>query len=150
MAAFRFAALILLGGILAAQPAQSARERPLHVPSMPESRILRKVSPVYPIAAVQHKIQGSVWFSVLIGKDGRVENLRCLSGHPLLIAAAQEAASQWVFRPATVGGVPTRVLTRIQIQFDLATHIRPRQVAARTQSESGAPGARSSVVRHAE
>ncbi len=145
MAALRFAALILLGGMLAAQPAQRAFERPLHVLSMPESRIVRRVSPVYPLAAVQHRIQGSVWLSVLIGKDGRVENLRCISGHPLLIAAAQEAARQWVFRPATVGGVPVRVLTRIQIQFDLATYIRPRQVAATTQGESGWPGVRSSM-----
>ena len=112
---------------------------------MPESRILRKVSPVYPIAAVQHRIQGNVWFSALIGKDGRVENLRCISGHPLLIAAAQDAARQWAFRPATVGGVPVRVITRIRIQFDLATYIRPPQIAAIAQSESGAPGARSSM-----
>lgn len=130
MAAFGFAAIIVLGGILAAQPLQRSVDRPLHVPSMPESRILRKVSPIYPQAAVQHRIQGSVWFSVLIGKDGLVDNLRCISGHPLLIAAAQEAARQWVFRPATVGGAPVRVITRIQIRFDLATYLRPRQVAA--------------------
>ncbi len=107
---------------------------------MPESRILRKVSPVYPLSAVQHRIQGSVWFSALIGKDGRVEDLHWISGHPLLIAAAREAARQWVFRPATVGGVPVRVITRIRIHFDLATYIRPRQVAAKTQRESDFPG----------
>jgi TonB family protein len=130
MTVLRLAALIALSGIFAIGPLQSASERPLHVPFMPESRILHKASPVYPLAAVQHRIQGSVWFSVLIGKDGLVEGLRVISGHPLLIAAAREAAQQWAFQPATVGGVPVRVVTRIEIHFSLETYLRPAQIAA--------------------
>jgi protein TonB len=129
MAVLRLAALIALSGIIATGPLLPAAERPLHVPFMPESRILHKASPVYPLAAVQHRIQGSVWFSALIGKDGRVEGLRLISGHPLLIAAAREAAQQWVYEPATVDGVPVRVLTRIQIQFSLEAYLRPSRIA---------------------
>jgi protein TonB len=134
MTVFKLAALIALGGVLASSPLQAAFERPLHVPNMPESRILHKANPVYPLAAIQHRIQGSVWFSALIGKDGRVEGLRLISGHPLLIAAAREAAQQWAFQPATVRGVPVRMLTRIQIQFSLEAHLRPGTIAANRTS----------------
>jgi len=131
----KLAALIALGGMIAPGPLQSATERPLRVLSMPDSRILRKVNPVYPLAAVQHRIQGSVWFSALIGKDGRVKDLRWISGHPLLTAAAREAARQWVYQPITVGGVPVRVITRIQILFSLEAYIRPGQVAVKVRSD---------------
>lgn len=129
MYVLRFAALIAVIGILGAEPPSPAREQPLRVPDVPDSRIVRKVNPVYPLAAVRRRIQGSVTFSALIGKDGRVERLRVISGHPLLIDAAQEAAKQWVYVPATVGGVPVRVLTRIRIQFALASYLAPRKVA---------------------
>jgi TonB family protein len=145
MTVLRFVALIALSGIIAAQPLHPASERPLRIPFVPDSRILRKASPVYPLAAVQRRIQGSVCFSALIGKDGRVEGLRWISGHPLLVAAAREAAAQWVYRPATVGGVPVRVITRIQIRFALETYIRPGPVAAKTRSDSDLPGNSSSA-----
>lgn len=128
MKILRLLALTVIAWTLAAQSKPPVRERPLHVPEMPESRILQKVNPVYPLAAIQRHIEGSVWFSAVIGKDGRVESLRWISGHPLLIAAAREAARQWVFRPAKVGGVPVRVITRIPIHFNLAVHQHPEPV----------------------
>ena len=133
MAVLRFAALIAVGGILVAEPVSAASERPLRIPIVPESRILRKVSPVYPLAAVAHRVEGAVWFSALIGKDGQVERLRVITGHPLLRDAAREAAEQWLYRPATVGGIPVRVITRIRIQFALAPYLTPGKVAIATQ-----------------
>ena len=130
MTLLKFSALLALGALSADAPLQSASERPLRILAMPESLILRKVTPVYPLAAVQQRVQGSVWFSVLIGKDGRVEGLRVIRGHPLLLASAREAARQWVFQPVAVRGNPVRVLTRILIQFSLETYLRPGQVAA--------------------
>jgi len=133
MAVPKVTALTALAGLFLALPASVAGEQPLRVPDVPDSRIVRKVNPVYPLAAVRRRIQGSVTFSALIGKDGRVERLRVISGHPLLIDAAQEAAKQWVYVPATVGGVPVRVLTRIRIHFALASYLAPRKVASVTR-----------------
>ncbi len=129
MSVLRFAALIAVTGILGAEAPSPARQQTLRVPYVPESRILRKVNPIYPLAAVEHRIEGTVWFSALIGKDGRVENLRLISGHPLLRDAALEAARQWLYVPATVGGVPVRVLTRIRIHFALASYLAPGKIA---------------------
>lgn len=126
MTVLSFAALITLSGAFAAQPLQSASERALRIPFVPDSRILHKVQPAYPHGAIQRHIQGTVRFAAIIGKDGRVARLRLLSGHPLLIAAAREAAQQWLYYPASVRGIPVRVMTQIQINFDLRAH-QPRQ-----------------------
>jgi TonB family protein len=133
MTVLSFVALTALSGIIVAEPLDRPRERALRIPVVPDSRILRKVAPIYPLAAVHHRIQGNVWFSALIGKDGQVERLRLISGHPLLISAAREAAQQWIYRPASVGGVPVRVATVIQIQFALDPYLRPGKVADNRQ-----------------
>jgi protein TonB len=129
MTGTRLLALAALAFTLGAQTPSRNHERPLRVPDMPDSRILRKVNPIYPVAARQHRIQGRVWFSVTIGKDGLVEDLRLLSGHPLLVNAARAALTQWEFRPATVGGTPVRVITRIPVDFNLTRYLHPAPVA---------------------
>lgn len=132
MTVLRIAACLAIGGAILAQPLQSIAERALRIPFVPDSRILRKVSPVYPHAAIQRRIQGTVCFAALIGQDGRVEHLRLLSGHPLLIVAAREAAQQWAYVPATVRGIPVRVITQIQIHFALDQYVKPGKVARAT------------------
>ena len=66
---------------LSAAP-QEADEPVLRTPSMPEDSLVHKVEPGYPRAALLYRIQGTVRFSAIIGKDGRIEHLRLLDGHP--------------------------------------------------------------------
>ena len=61
--------------------------------------ILTKVPPVYPPLARQARITGTVRFRLRITRDGSVDNLTLLSGHPLLVGAAMEAVKQWKFQP---------------------------------------------------
>ena len=97
---------------------QAADERVRYVPpQMQEWKLLRKVDPEYPSATIQRPIQGRVRFSAVIGKDGHVERLRLMSGHPLLIRAAREAARHWIYRPTLMGGKPVRVITAIDVFF---------------------------------
>jgi len=104
----------------------SADDEPvLRTPSMPEWSLVRKVDPEYPVAALQHRIQGIVRFEALIGKDGRIEGLRLLAGHPLLTRAARKAAQQWIYHPTLRGGKPFRVITEIDIQFRIDPYGRP-------------------------
>jgi TonB family protein len=116
MAIIKFSAALLMVALAAAAP-QAADEPTLRTTSMPESMLVRKVDPEYPAAALQYRIQGSVRFAAVIGKDGRIERLRLISGHPLLVDAAKAAAEQWIYRPTLRDGKPVRVLTEIEIRF---------------------------------
>lgn len=81
--------------------------------------LIRKVAPIYPPLAKQARIQGVVRFTVIIGKDGTVTNMQLVSGHPMLVPAAQEAVSQWVYRPTLLNGQPVEVITTIDVNFTL-------------------------------
>lgn len=56
--------------------------------------IVSRVEPVYPSFAREMRISGIVKFAVIVAKDGTVQNLRLISGHPLLVASAAEAVKQ--------------------------------------------------------
>jgi protein TonB len=77
------------------------------------------VTPVYPPLARQARIQGTVRFTAVIGKDGTIQNLKLVSGHPLLVPAAGEAVKQWVYKPTLLAGEPVEVLTEIDVNFTL-------------------------------
>jgi periplasmic protein TonB len=77
------------------------------------------VQPVYPPLAKQTRTQGVVVLAALIGPDGRVHNLRVLSGHPLLTQAALVAVRQWRYQPTLLNGVPVEVDTTVEVRFVL-------------------------------
>ncbi len=85
-----------------------------------DHNVIQKVMPVYPPEAKQARIQGTVRFTATIGKDGTVKNLELVYGHPLLVEAAKEAVSQWIYRPTLLNGDPVEVITQIDINFTLS------------------------------
>jgi protein TonB len=84
-----------------------------------ESKLLHKVVPTYPEQARSARIQGVVQFQVVIGTDGRVNNMLLVGGHPLLVPSAQEAVRQWVYEPTLLNGEPVEVQTQIDVNFTL-------------------------------
>jgi protein TonB len=84
-----------------------------------QANLIRRVTPVYPPLAKQARIQGQVRFTAIISKEGMISNLQLISGHPLLVPAAQEAVKQWVYRPTLLNGEPVEVVTRIDVNFTL-------------------------------
>jgi TonB family protein len=82
--------------------------------------LVRKVAPVYPLEAKQNRIQGTVFLAAVIGKDGRVENLRVLSGPKELVDAAVGAVQQWRYRPYVLNGEPVEVDTTVTVNFVLS------------------------------
>jgi len=84
-----------------------------------QANLLHSVAPVYPPLARQARIQGVVRFNVIIGNDGHVKNIILISGHPLLVPAAQEAVEQWVYRPTLLNGNPVEVATVVDVPFTL-------------------------------
>jgi periplasmic protein TonB len=87
--------------------------------TMMEGNLIRRVEPVYPPLAKIGRIQGSVVLSALISKDGVMENLHALSGHPMLVPAAISAVSQWRYRPYILNNDPIEVETQITVNFVL-------------------------------
>jgi TonB family protein len=45
------------------------------------------------------RISGQVVLAILVDQSGNVECIKVLSGHPLLISSAVEAARAWKFKP---------------------------------------------------
>jgi TonB family protein len=85
-----------------------------------QANLIQKVQPVYPLQAKQDHVQGKVQFSVLIGKDGHVQNIELISGEPVLAYAAKDAVAQWVYKPTLLNGQPVEVLTQVDVNFTLA------------------------------
>lgn len=84
------------------------------------AKLIRKTPPEYPALAKQARIQGTVRFNVVIAKDGTIQNLMLVSGHPLLVPPAQEAVRQWVYQPTLLNGNPVQVITTVDVNFSLA------------------------------
>jgi protein TonB len=84
------------------------------------ANLIRKVQPVYPPLAKQARIQGTVRFTAIIGKDGTIQNLQLVTGHPLLVEAARSAVSQWQYKPTLLNGEPVEVVTQIDVNFTLS------------------------------
>ena len=83
------------------------------------AKLLRKVTPVYPPIAITARISGVVRLIGTIGKDGTIQNLQIVSGHPILAQAALEAVRQWIYKPTLLNGNPVQVIAPIQVSFTL-------------------------------
>jgi TonB family protein len=93
-------------------------------PANPQRRsdcyLLYRVEPLYPREAKAQHIEGTVMIHLQIGADGRVQNLRELSGPSLLVPAALEAAREWRFLPALLNGQPIGAEKDVSIVFQLS------------------------------
>jgi len=85
-----------------------------------QANLIRQPKPIYPPLAKQARIQGVVRFNAIIGKDGTIQNLQLISGHPLLVPAAEEAVKQWLYKPTLLNGEPVEVATVIDVNFTLS------------------------------
>ena len=110
-------------------------------------RIVKKVTPVYPPLAKQARIQGIVVLSVIIGKDGKVQNITVDSGHALLVQPALDAVRQWEYQPTLLNGEPVEVSTTVEVNFTLSG--RPTAGAACAAVEAHASQNLGPSVAHA-
>jgi protein TonB len=84
------------------------------------ANLINQIRPIYPPLAKQARISGVVELSAIIGKDGRVQDLKVIKGHPLLVQAALDAVKGWVYRPTLLNGEPVEVSTTIDVNFTLS------------------------------
>ncbi|MDD5542340.1 MAG: energy transducer TonB [Acidobacteriia bacterium] len=121
----------VIGGILGGVPSSSApppsSSRAGESAKLPdrirvtdqEANLIRRVNPVYPQLAKAARIQGSVVLEVTVSKQGTVQNVSVLSGHPILVQAAIDAVRQWIYRPVLLNGQPVEVVTTVTVNFKL-------------------------------
>jgi protein TonB len=114
----------VLGGIINSTPVavpKVATPQRVRVSSGVQNGLLvRKVNPTYPPLARQARIQGVVILQAQISKEGNIENLQLVSGHPMLAPAAIEAVKQWKYKPYLLNGEPVEVETQVQVNFTLS------------------------------
>jgi protein TonB len=85
-----------------------------------QAKLVRQPKPVYPPLAKQARISGVVHLAAVISANGTIQDLKVISGHPLLIPAALEAVKQWVYQPTLLNGEPVEVQTQIDVNFTLS------------------------------
>jgi len=84
-----------------------------------QAQLISRIDPRYPDFARLTRIDGTVCLHAMISRDGRIESLEVVSGHPLLVKAALDAVRQWRYRPTILNGEPVEVETSITVVFQL-------------------------------
>jgi TonB family protein len=105
-----------LGKVLSTSPALPKLGAPISQ-GVTGGTLLRRVQPVYPPEARRLRLQGSVILEANIAEDGQIQDLKLVSGHPVLAQAAMDAVRQWRYSPYLLNGQPIRKQTRININF---------------------------------
>jgi TonB family protein len=90
-------------------------------------KLLRGSPPIYPPEAKAADITGHVILYALISQDGTLIEAQPAEGHPMLAAAAMEAARDWLWRATFNQGVAQEVITRLDFEFQLPKPSRPTQ-----------------------
>lgn len=83
------------------------------------SKLLTRVFPQYPALAKSMRVSGVVRLAVVVGRDGHIEGVRVLEGHPMLRASAVDAVKQWVYSPTYLNGQPVEVEASVDVNFTL-------------------------------
>jgi protein TonB len=86
------------------------------------AKLISQPLPAYPPLARAARVQGNVVLHAIISKDGRVEQLSVISGHPLLIQAALDAVRQWRYQPTLLNNEPVEVDTTITVTFTMGAN----------------------------
>lgn len=109
----------VLNGVGTAIPKVATPKRVRVSQGVSEGLLVKKVTPTYPAIAKQARVQGTVVLQASIGKDGSIQNLQVVKGHPLLSQAAINAVKQWKYKPYFLNGQPVDVDTTITVNFTL-------------------------------
>jgi len=111
----------VIGGVGTAPPPPRPRASgPVRVGgNVQAARLVNRVQPIYPPLARQTRISGTVRLHAIISKNGTIQSLEVVSGHPLLQQSALDAVRQWRYQPTLLNGEPVEVDTTIDVIFSL-------------------------------
>lgn len=110
----------IIGGVAGGPP--PPKLTPKRIPlggNVIAAKKVNDIRPQYPPLARQTRIQGTVKLHAIIAKDGTIQELSVISGHPLLVQAALDAVRQWRYQPTLLNGEPVEVETTVDVIFSL-------------------------------
>jgi periplasmic protein TonB len=89
----------------------------VYVEELPEA--VTRIPPTYPDLAREAGVDGTVMVQALVGKDGKVKDVRVVKSIPMLDESAKAAVRQWVFKPALSNNKPVAVWVGVPVKFSL-------------------------------
>lgn len=107
-------------GVVLPPPPSAPSANPPRVSHMMEGNLIYRVQPQYPPLARQARVQGIVVLRAVISRDGKIENLQIINGHPSLVKSAMDAVRQWRYRPYYLNNEPVEVETQVTVNFTLS------------------------------
>jgi protein TonB len=114
----------VIGGIISSTPVAVPKvatpQRVRVSQGVSQGLLVHQVKPAYPPLARQARIQGAVVLQAVIAKDGSIQGLKVVSGHPMLTPSAIDAVKQWRYKPYFLNGEPVEVETVVTVNFTLA------------------------------
>jgi GAF domain-containing protein/outer membrane biosynthesis protein TonB len=90
---------------------------PTITPQLTPARLLHRVDPVVPDFAKNADSNGTVLLSAVIGIDGKLKDVKFVSGDRALAIEAFRAVRDWRYRPYMLNGKPVAAETRIVMNF---------------------------------
>ena len=105
--------------VISSVPATGIDRRAGSVANIVPARLIRKINPIYPPAALEAQIQGSVVLQVIVDTNGAVHDVRFVSGPTILGPAAIDAVEHWRYQPAHLNEQPLEWETLVTLKFSL-------------------------------
>lgn len=102
-------------------PKQGAPKAPVRVGgNIRAPKAIVQVKPEYPLVARQSRIQGTVSIDAILDERGNVQEMKIVSGPPLLYQAALEALRRWRYEPTYLNdqAIPVQLLVTITFQLN--------------------------------
>ena len=103
-----------------------------------KARLIHRVPPVYPLEAIEEEITGRVLVEAVISVEGLIQQVKVLSGDPMLAESAVAAVRQWRYRPTKLNGSPVEVITRVEVFFKLQEPEEdPKEKGQKSKKDAG-------------
>lgn len=83
--------------------------------------LVKRIQPQYPEVAKAEGLAGTVRLNAIIDKEGKIKELRVISGRCSLARASIDAVRKWRYRPTLLNGEPVEVDTTVDVIF---TYVR--------------------------
>jgi protein TonB len=83
------------------------------------AQIISQLKPIYPENARRARVEGAVILNAIVSREGTLQEVRVVSGHPLLTEAALDCVRKWRYRPGTLNEQPIEMPITIRVVFVL-------------------------------
>jgi TonB family protein len=112
--------------VIDAMPEAPHEEPPAREPlriggKIEQPKQIYRSEPIYPVAAKMARVQGVVEIEAVINEEGRIEQIKVVSGHPLLNDAAVDCVRKWKYEPGRLNDriieMPIKISVRFQLRF---------------------------------